>query len=199
MNTLRKAVVIGAASIAAVALAAPAYAATPVKKAGTSTTYSGNVQGALSGTASVTTTLGGGTCNASTLLGTVTSGGALTINTASFTDCGDTTVTAQSLPWTGGSFDNTTAVVGGREGTVTIGGFRVRAVVSVFSITCIYAGTVTADGNNNANLDVTINQSLAKQSGSSFLCPGTANVTAAYTIRGETTANSGTFDQALAL
>ncbi|GAB2830242.1 hypothetical protein GCM10022221_31200 [Actinocorallia aurea] len=199
MNTLRKAAVIGAASVAAVALAAPAYAATPVKKAGTTTTYSGNVQGGLVGSASVTTSLGGGTCTSSTLGGTVTSGGALTISTASFANCGDTTVTAQNLPWTGGSFDNTTAVPGGREGTVTIGGFRVRAVVSVFSITCIYAGTVVADGNNNADLDVTINQSLAKQSGSSFLCPGTASVTAAYTIRGETTAGSGTFNQALAL
>lgn len=199
MNALRKTAALGAASIAVLALATPAHAATPVRNATTGTVYSGNVQGALNGTASVTTSLGGGTCTSSTLGGTVTTGGALTIASASFTDCGDTTVTAQNLPWTGGSFDSTTAVPGGRDGTVTIGGFRVRAVVSVFGITCIYAGTVVADGTNNTDLDVTINRSLAKQSGSSFLCPANANVTAAYTIRGETAPGSGTFTQPLAL
>ncbi|MDX6743965.1 hypothetical protein [Actinocorallia sp. A-T 12471] len=197
MNALRKTVTIGAATVAALALATPAHAATPVLDAATGTVYSGGVQGALNGTASVTTSLGGGTCTSSTLGGSVTSGGALTISAATFTDCGDTTVTAQNLPWTGGSFDSTTAGPGGRDGTVTIQGFRVRAVVSVFNITCIYAGTVTANGFNNADLDVTINQSLSKQSGSSFLCPGTANVTAAYTIRGETT--PGVYTRALAL
>ncbi|MCD0451711.1 hypothetical protein LO762_21295 [Actinocorallia sp. API 0066] len=197
MNALRKAAVLGAASVAVVALASPAHAATPVYNAATSAVYSGNVQGALIGTASVTTSLGGGTCSSSTLGGGVTSGGALTLTSASFADCGDTTVTAQNLPWAGGSFDATTAGPGGRDGTVTIAGFRVRAVVSVFGITCVYGGTVVGNAFNNADLDVTISQSLGKQSGSSFLCPGSATVTAAYAIRGET--SPGVFTTPLAL
>ncbi|MFI6517480.1 hypothetical protein ACIBF1_18140 [Spirillospora sp. NPDC050679] len=196
MNAPRKAAVIGVASLAAMALAAPAYAATPVKKAGTATAYTGNIRGTLNGTVTISNTLGDETCTSSTLGGTVTSGGALTVSSATFTGCEDITVTAQSLPWSG-SFDNTTAVPGGREGTVTINGFRVKAVV--FGVNCIYAGTVVADGNNNTSVDIAINQTLAKQTGSNFLCPSTATVNASYTLRGETTAGSGVFNQNLAL
>lgn len=175
--------------------------------------FSGNVKASLLGTATVTTSLGGGSCNQSTMMGSVNSGGAGSITSASFTNnpgpaCpgggGTVAVTAQGLPWTATvAYDG--AHTGGRDGTLTLAGFKVQAVASILGgITCYYGGTVTANGYNadNANRpDTTVaqaqvklnNVSISKLSGGNFLCPATATVTSAYQLVGESSPGSGSY------
>jgi len=219
---VRKLVTVGAAVVAAAALAAPpASAATTTIRKGSATAdpYSGNVQASLLGTAEVSTSLGGGSCNQSTMTGTAGSDGTnLNISAATFANdpgpgCpgggGTVTVTTENLPWSGGSavFDGSHA--GGRDAVITIAGFRVKAVASILGgITCYYGGSLTADGFNPDNpgrTDTSVaeaqvsvkNATVQKQDGGNFLCPATATVTANYKLLGETTAGSGTFDQTL--
>ncbi|GAA4079676.1 MULTISPECIES: hypothetical protein [Actinomadura] len=221
MVHLRRTAVLGVASLAALALAVPtASAATTTIRKGSAAAapYSGNVRASLLGTASVTTSLGTGSCNQSTMTGSIQSNGTgLAINSASFaTDGGpcsgsiSSTITPENFPWSGGSVVYDTAHTGGRDAAVTIANFRVRAVVNIFGgITCIYGGNLTANGfnpDNPARGDTTVaeaqvgvrNATVNKiSSGSNFLCPSTATVTANYKLLGETTAGSGTYDQKL--
>jgi hypothetical protein len=218
---IRRTVTLGAATLAALALAVPsASAQTTTIRAGSATAaaYSGNVQASLLGTATVSSSLGGGSCNQSTLTGGIQSdGSALTINSASFNTnggpCSGTfaaTITTENLPWTGGSVVYDTAHTGGRDAAVTIANFRVKVVIDFLGgITCYYGGNLAASGFNpdNANRgDTTVNEaqvgvnnaSVTKiNSGSNIFCPGTATVTANYKLLGETTAGSGTYDQTL--
>ena len=97
----------------------------------------------------------------------------------------------------------------GRDATITIANFKVRAVVDLFGgIGCNFGGTLTADGFNGDNparpetgsgeAQVGVNNATVnRQSGSHFLCPSTAKVTATYALQGESEAGSGTFDQSL--
>ncbi|GAA3237270.1 hypothetical protein [Actinocorallia longicatena] len=213
-----------AVAMAATALAvgAPAHAATTtVKRVPGGTAYSGAVQALLLGTATVSTSIGSGSCNSSTMTGSVNSNGTgLSIASATFAwtpsppgpGCqGSTTstVTSQNTPWTGGNVTYA-PVSGGRDATVTIANFRVKAVVNLFGgITCIYGGTIVANGFNGTNparpvpgngeaqaglSGATVNKI---SSGSSFLCPGTATVSGTYQLKGEVTAGSGVFNQSL--
>ncbi|MFI6516391.1 hypothetical protein ACIBF1_12600 [Spirillospora sp. NPDC050679] len=226
MAQFRQRAVLGAtaltASLATVALTAlPASAATTTVRKGTATAapYSGNVRATLLGTATVSTSLGGGSCNRATLNGAIQSNGTgLNVSAASIYNdpgpaCpgggGTVTVTTQGLPWTGGSVVYDAAHTGGRDAAVTIAGFKVKAVASILGgITCYYGGNLTANGYNPDNPsrpDPSVAQAqvgvsnavVNRQSGGSFLCPSTASVTVAYALQGETTAGSGTFDQKL--
>jgi hypothetical protein len=215
---LRRTAVVGVASLAALALAAPAASAATTTIYAGSDPYSGRVQASLLGTATVSTSIGSGSCNESTLTGSIQSDGTgLTINSATFaTDGGpcsgtvSSTITPENFPWTGGTVVYDTAHTGGRDAAVTIANFRVRAVVNIFGgITCIYGGNLTANGYNpdnpnrgdtsvaEAQVGVT-NATVSKiSSGSSFLCPSTATVSANYKLLGESTPGSGTYDQTL--
>ncbi len=74
-------------------------------------------------------------------------------------------------------------------------------------ITCEFGGNLTANGYNGDNASrpdtsssdaqVGVQNAQVSKTGGSFLCPGTATVSATYALRGETTAGSGTYDQAL--
>ncbi|MEV5571394.1 hypothetical protein AB0L06_15195 [Spirillospora sp. NPDC052269] len=216
MAQIRKSFAMGAAAAALVVGSATAASAAGVGiHAGSATgpLFSGNVKASLLGTASVTTSLGGGSCNQSTMSGSVTSGGSGSITSATFTNSpgpacpgggGTVAVTSQSLPWAAtAAYDS--AHTGGRDGTLTIAGFKVKAVASILGgITCYYGGTVTADGynpNNASRPDTTVNQAQLKlnnvtvpvASGGSFLCPSTATVTAAYQLLGESSPGSGSY------
>ncbi|WP_067817135.1 hypothetical protein [Actinomadura kijaniata] len=220
MARIRQSVLASAVALATVALVAPpASAATTTIRKGSATAapYAGNVRASLLGNATVSTSLGGGSCNRSTMTGSVNSDGTgMTITQAAFTndpgpacpgDTGSVTVTTQNLPWSGGSVVYDAAHTGGRDAVVTIANFRVRAVASILGgITCYYGGNLVANGYNpdNPNRPVTSvaqaqvgvnNATVARQSGGSFLCPSTATVTATYTLQGETA--PGTFNQTL--
>lgn len=225
MTRTRQAVVVGLAALTSVALVTgTAAAATTTIRRGTATgtAYTGNVGLTLLGTASVTTSAGGGTCNQSVLTGSVNSdGSALKISTATFTnspgpDCPGggsvtVTVTAQGLAWSGGNVTFDSGHTNFRDATATIAGFKVKAVlhnVPLFgTVTCVYGGNVTADAFNKDNthrpdptaeLQAKLNAvSIAKQTGSDGICPSTATVTADYKILGETVAGSGTYNQTL--
>ncbi|MFA1547310.1 hypothetical protein [Actinomadura chokoriensis] len=216
MAQIRQTAIIGTAALAVLAAGiTPASAATTTirKGSGSAAAYSGNVQAALLGTATVSTSIGSGSCSQSTMTGSINSNGTgLSIASASFGNCtgtAATTITPQNLPWTGGSVVYDSAHTGNRDAAVTIANFKVKAVVDLFGgITCVFGGSLTANGYNpdNANRPVTSNNQaqvgvngakVSKQSGSNLLCPSTATVTATYQLRGETTAGSGTFNQAL--
>ncbi|RMI47091.1 hypothetical protein EBO15_04150 [Actinomadura harenae] len=212
----------GAAAVALVAGSATAASAAGTgihSGSATGPLFTGNVQASLLGTASVTTSLGGGSCNQSTMTGSVNSDGTgVKITGASFTNnpgpsCpgggGSVAVSAQGLPWTGGNVTYDSAHTGGRDASMTIAGFKVKAVASILGgITCYYGGSVTANGFNadNASRPVTTvsqaeiqlnNVTVNVQSGGSFLCPSTATVSATYQLLGESSPGSGTYNQQL--
>ena len=221
MARIRQATIIGTATLAVLAAGiapAAADAGTTIRKgSATADAYSGNVQAALLGTATVDSSIGSGSCNESTMTGSINSDGTnLAIAAAGFSSdgggpCGGTasaTITAENLPWTGGSVAFDGAHTGGRDATVTIAGFRVTAVVDIFGgISCTFGGDLTADGFNgdnasrpdtgNGDAQVGVKNAQVKKVGGNLLCPGSATVTATYALRGETAAGSGTFDQAL--
>lgn len=216
MARIRQVAVLGTAALTAFALTAlPASAATTTIRAGSATAdpYSGNVQASLLGEASVSASIGSGSCSESTMTGSVASDGTgLAIDSASFTECTGTagvTITTMNLPWTGGSVAYDPDHAGGRDATITIANFSVRAVVDLFGgIGCNFGGTLTANGYNGDNpsrpdtgsseAQVGVsNATVNRQSGSHFLCPSTAQVTATYALQGETAPGSGTYDQTL--
>lgn len=220
MARMRQTAIIGTAALAVLAAGvAPAYAAgTTVRKgSATADAYSGNVQASLLGTATVSTSIGSGSCSESTMTGSINSDGSgLAISGASFSgDNGgpcsgsvSSTIETQNLPWTGGNVTYDSGHTGGRDATVTINNFSVSATVDIFGgITCEFGGTLTANGFNGDNASrpdtssgdaqVGVQNATVSKTGGSFLCPGTATVSATYALRGETTAGSGTFDQAL--
>ncbi|TDC70346.1 hypothetical protein E1200_05435 [Actinomadura sp. GC306] len=216
MARFRQVAVLGTAALTAFALtAAPASAATTTIRAGSATAdpYSGNVQASLLGEASVSASIGSGSCSESTMTGSINSDGTgLAIASAGFGECTGTagvTITTLNLPWTGGGVAHDPAGTDGRDATVTIANFRVRAVVDLFGgIGCNFGGTLAANGYNGDNparpdtssgeAQVGVsNATVNRQSGSHFLCPSTARVTATYALQGETTPGSGTFDQSL--
>jgi len=206
--------------------AATLFAAVPSASAATTTIhqtdaagapYGGNVQALLLGSATVTTSLGSGTCTSSEMLGSINSDGTgLSISAASFssppsTGCSgsiSSTITTV-VPWTGGNVTYAPEE-GGRDSTVTIANFRVKAVVNIFGgITCIYGGSITANGWNGDNPtrpDTTNSEAQAGlsgatvnkvNSGSNWLCPSTATVSGTYQLKGESTPSSGVYDQSL--
>ncbi|MEU8303873.1 hypothetical protein AB0C84_09940 [Actinomadura sp. NPDC048955] len=221
MARIRQTAIVGTAALAVLAAGvAPAYAAgTTIRKgSATAAAYSGNVQASLLGTATVSSSLGSGSCSQSTMTGSINSDGTgLNVSSATFTGTGggactgstSATITSQNLPWTGGNVTFDAAHTGGRDATVTIANFKVKAVINLLGgVTCVFGGNLTANGynGNNASRPVTSsseaqvgvqNATVNKQSGSSFLCPSTASVTATYALRGETVAGSGTFNQSL--
>ncbi|MFV2209675.1 hypothetical protein ACFHW2_05570 [Actinomadura sp. LOL_016] len=220
MTRIRQAAIMGTAALAVLAAGVtPASAATTTIRAGSATAapYSGNVQAALLGVATVSTSIGSGSCDESTMTGSVNSDGTgLAIAAAGFSGanggpCSGTTsstITAQNLPWTGGAVAHDPNGTNGRDASVTIANFRVQAVVDLFGgITCVFGGTLTADGFNGDNPDrpdtgsteaqVGVNGATVSKQGGSWLCPSTATVTATYELTGESSAGSGTYDQSL--
>ncbi|WP_433463588.1 hypothetical protein [Spirillospora sp. CA-128828] len=198
MSRIRTLAVVGAASASALALMiSPASAAGTSIHSGSISgpLYSGGVTATNLGNVTVTTSLSNATCTSAVQSGTVNSDGTnLNVTSASFSGCtsslGSVTVTAQSLPWTGGSVVYA-PVSGGRDGTITVGNFTVGA--TVFGISCVYSGTLTGNGYNpdNPNRPNTVAQAQAqisngtvnKKSGSG-LCPATATVNATYQLVG---------------
>ncbi|MBE1535006.1 hypothetical protein [Actinomadura algeriensis] len=220
MARIRQTAVIGTAALAVLALgAAPASAATTTVRAGSATAapYAGDVKASLLGVATVSTVIGNGSCDESTMTGSVNSDGTnLTIDDATFSGAGggpctgttSSTITVQNLPWTGGSVAYDPNGTNGRDASVTIANFRVQAVVDLFGgITCVFGGNLTADGFNGNNPDrpdttsgeaqVGVDGATVSKQGGSWLCPSTATVTATYELLGESTPGSGTFDQSL--
>jgi len=207
MAQLTRPIAVAVATAAAITLAAPSASA-----ATTTVNGSGNIQANLvSPTADVTTSLGGGSCTASQLSGSVqSSGAALNISGATFTGCDTAVVVAQNLPWNNGNITYA-PVEGGRDGTLSIAGFRVQATVTSWfgTITCAYGGTITANFFNPDNASrpypavaeaqAALTGASVSKTGGSFLCPGSATVTATYQLLGETTAGSGTFDQSVSI
>ncbi|MBO2446509.1 hypothetical protein J4573_05370 [Actinomadura barringtoniae] len=222
MARIRQFASVGIAATAAVAIAVPSASAatTTIRRdSATGAAYSGNVRASLLGSATVSTSIGSGSCNESVMNGSVSSNGTgLSVSNATFSSNGGgactgtttATITAQNLPWSGGNVTFDSAHTGNRDASVTIANFRVKAVVNIFGgITCIYGGSLTANGynrdnthrpvttNNQAQVGIT-NATVNKvSSGSNFLCPGTASVTANYQLQGEVTAGGGNFTQAL--
>lgn len=198
MSRIRNLAMVGVASAAVVALAAPpASAASTSIRSGSASgpLYSGGVNATNLGTITVSTVLGAGSCPTSTMTATINSDGTgLRVSAASFTGCtgptGAATVAAQNLPWTGGSV--VYAPSGGADGTITIANFRVNAVFS--GISCTYGGTLSGRGYNPnnpnrpntsvAHAQAKITGASVSKVGGSFLCPGTATVTAAYRLVG---------------
>ncbi|GAA2738372.1 hypothetical protein [Actinocorallia aurantiaca] len=170
MSRTAKLVAVAAASAAAVVVtAAPALAWT-----------GGAVSASL--TSPLTVSLGGASCTGSTLTGSVTAAGVLSIPTATISGCtaagSSIPVTPQNLPWGGKLTD------GG--GVASLTGFRVSA--TWLGVTCVYGGNIngtnTAKSGSPASTTATFtNASVSKVSGS-FLCPGTAQVSAAYKFTG---------------
>lgn len=159
-----------AATTAALTLASPALAWT-----------GGSISASLSQDLVIDSSIGGGTCTTSSLGGSITSAGALTISSASITNCtGDypITVTTQNLSW-GGSLSG---------GVATITGFRVSAVITVplfGNITCIYGGDLSGTYTGTSPVVASFNTSVNKvNSGSHWFCPSTADVSGQYTITG---------------
>jgi len=198
----------GLAATAALGLTATAAAAaTTTIHSGSATgpAYSGSVTASLLGTATVATSLGSGSCTSSTLTGSISSNGTgLNISSATFTGTGSggacagsgisATVTAQNLPWSGGSAVYS-PVSGGKDANITIANFKVKAVVNILGgITCYYGGNLTAPGYNPNNPNKPVSSthaetaingaSVSLASGSNFFCPGTATVTATYALTG---------------
>ncbi|MFD0686648.1 hypothetical protein [Actinomadura fibrosa] len=221
MARIRQTAAVGTAVLAVLAVGTvPASAATTTIRKGSAAAapYTGNVRASLLGSATVSSSIGSGSCNESTMTGAIQSNGTgLNVSSASFTSNGGgpctgtttATITAQNLPWSGGSVVFDSAHTGNRDAAVTIANFRVKAVVNLLGgITCIFGGNLTANGYNptNPNRPVTGNNqaqvgvngaTVSKQSGSNIFCPSTATVTATYQLLGETVAGSGTFNQTL--
>lgn len=221
MARMRQTAIIGTAALAVLAAGiAPATAAagTTIRKGSAAAdAYSGNVQAALLGTATVSTSIGDGSCSESTMLGSINSDGSgLSISSATFSGdnggpcAGSTsaTIETQNLPWTGGNVTFDAGHTGGRDATVTIANFSVKATVDLFGgITCEFGGNLTANGYNGDNpsrpdtgsgdAQVGVQNAQVSKTGGSFLCPGTASVTATYALKGETSAGSGAYDQPL--
>jgi hypothetical protein len=177
---------------------APASAAGTTIHSGSSTgpAYSGGVVATNLGNVSVVTSLSNASCTSAIQNGTINSDGTgLNVTSASFSGCtsslGSVTVTAQNLPWNGGSVVYA-PVSGGQDGTITVANYTVGA--TVFGISCVYSGTLTGSGynpNNPNRPDTSVAQAeakitngvVSKKSGSG-LCPSTATVTAAYKLVG---------------
>lgn len=199
MSRIRNIAVVGVTSLSALALAMPsAFAATTTIHSGSTSgpAYAGGVVATNLGNVTVSTSLGGASCSSSTMTGTINSDGTgLSVSAATFGGCtgplGSVTVTAQSLPWNGGSVVYG-PVPGGEDGTITLANFSVKANFS--GINCTYGGTLSGPGynaDNTARPDTTVDQAQAKinaatvsKTSGSFLCPGTATVTAAYQLVG---------------
>ncbi|MWA07369.1 hypothetical protein F8568_045005 [Actinomadura sp. LD22] len=204
MSLIRNLAVMGAASASVLALAvSPASAATTHIHSGSITgpDFSGAVVATNLGSISVQTSLSNATCTSAVQNGTIESDGTdLTVTSATFSGCtsdlGSVTVTAQNLPWNGGSVTYTreeSDPPGGPDGTLTVANYTVGAKVSFFN--CIYSGTLTGNGYNPDNPDrpdPSVNQAQAeivngvvsKTSDSFFLCPDKATVNAAYQLVG---------------
>lgn len=171
------------ATAGAATLAALTMATTSASAATTTVTPSGSIQLAGSVTAS------GTTCT-STLGGSVASNGtALGISTASFSCGALVTITPQGLPWNGGNITYA-PVTGGRNFTLTIANFKIKAVA--LGLTCYYNGNLTGNGFNpgnpaapggaSASTKVAFNNTVSKAAGSSILCPATTSLTANFTL-----------------
>ncbi|WP_433478100.1 hypothetical protein ACQPZP_14330 [Spirillospora sp. CA-142024] len=220
MARIRQTAIIGTAALAVLAAGiAPASAATTTVRKGSATAdaYSGNVQASLLGTATVSTSIGSGSCSESTMTGSINSDGSnLSVSSATFSGDGggpctgstSATIETQNLPWSGGSVAYDAGHTGGRDATVTIANFSVKATVDIFGgITCQFGGNLTANGFNGDNASrpdtssseaqVGVQNAQVSKTGGSFLCPSTATVTANYALKGETAAGSGTYDQSL--
>ncbi|MFF5209672.1 hypothetical protein [Streptosporangium sp. NPDC000396] len=213
-------------TVAFTLVSAPAWAATTTihRDNAAGAAYSGKVRATLIAPVQVSTSLGTGTCNTGNIDGTVQSNGTgLNVSVFSFSNVpgpacpnsagGSSTVSAVSLPWNGGNVTYG-PVSGGRDGTLTISNVRVSAVTTGWfgTITCTYRGSgagdsIVMDGFNSDNPNRPLpsiaqaqaratNYSLVK-TGGSFLCPGSATFSATFQILGETTANSGVYNQKL--
>ncbi|ROO84120.1 hypothetical protein EDD29_1637 [Actinocorallia herbida] len=176
MARIQKAVgLMGAAALAAAVVSTPAHAVGTVINWDTGTAYSGTAKAALSGSLVIS---GGGTttCTSSTLGGTVTSAGALTISSASVTGCSGTAsaITPLGLNWTGAVNYTGTPT----DGTVTLNGFSMRA--TVLGVNCTYGANITAPASNPVGAGqakVTLSGITIPKTAGIFLCPSSATIT----------------------
>ncbi|WP_106398262.1 hypothetical protein [Actinocorallia populi] len=189
MSVLKRlAALTGLTTVAAMALAVPASATTV-----SSTTFRATILEPLTVTVTLLGSPTTASCPSGTMSGTLnTDGTGLSVTSASIGACSGSvsaTVTPENLPWSGGNVVYTNDGIRDREGTVTMAGFRVKAVVNVLGgITCIYGGALTGDAYNGANPNRPVASSTHAQakatnvtvnkinSGSNFFCPGSASV-----------------------
>ncbi|MDL4819685.1 hypothetical protein [Actinomadura opuntiae] len=156
MSRIKKLAAIASTSAAATAVAVAATAAPAL--AWTAGPFTAKLSGTMTINAGIPAS-----CTGSTLGGTITTAGALSVTSASITGCG-VTVTPQNLPWSGSL----------SGGNATLSGFSVSAVG------CTYGGTIHGTY-SGSTFPVTVsftNQTVPKTSG--FLCPSSATLTAKY-------------------
>lgn len=195
MRSIRKLFLLGVAALMVCAAVASAASATSIHTgSATGPLYSGAVTGTNVGNVVLTTSSGFGTvtCTDSTLTGSVTSSGSATISGATWTNSGGNctnnlgqscSTAAQNLNWTGSITYNG----GSPDGFMTVSGSPYAgAKVVCGSTTCFYgASSVTVSLNNptgGTGSRAVANVSLAKQSGSSFVCASSATWTATYSL-----------------
>ncbi|MFD0689100.1 hypothetical protein [Actinomadura fibrosa] len=192
MSRIRSLALIGAGMASVLALTmSPASAATTSIRSGSisGTLYAGGVTMTNLRDIRVTNSLGDTTCTSAVHSGTINPNGTnLNITSATFSGCtgglGAVAMTAQNLPWSGGSVAYS-PVAYGRDGTITIGNYTISMTVS--GLNCVYSGALVGavynPGNPLQHLAVVINGTVTK-SGGSFLCASTATVEAVYQLVG---------------
>ncbi|GAA0965677.1 hypothetical protein [Actinocorallia libanotica] len=120
------------------------------------------------------------TCPSSSLSGTITASGALSITTATFSGCtlsngAPVPITAQGLPWSGSL--NSTAALAGVKLSIT---FPTTSGPLPCSYTSNLSGTA---GGSTPPIPVPVSGTLGK-TGGSFLCPTSLPITATYLFTG---------------
>lgn len=209
--------------------AAVASTTTIHRDSATGAAYSGNLHGDLiSSVAKFESSAGNGTCNRSTLDGSINSDGTNGVLTGlAFSDTSTSTgacpndqggtfkITAQNLPWSGSTVTYA-PVAGGADGTATLANIQVRvdATTTLGNLTCYFAGAGTNrsvsgkvfNPDNAARPVASLAQAQAQidrarvvRTSGSLGCPSEAFLTGTYTVMGETAAGSGVFDETLYL
>ncbi|MEO3784269.1 hypothetical protein ABGB12_13120 [Actinocorallia sp. B10E7] len=156
-----------AAVTAATALAAVTVAASPA-----SAWTGGSTSAGLSSPIEMLVGTARTTCLSSTLSGTITASGALSITSALFANCmhaiGSITVFAQNLPWS----------------SYLSGGLTALAGVRLNIATCIYGGNLTGTYTGSASpVAASFSGTLTKVSGPLY-CPNTTTFSSAYVFTG---------------
>jgi hypothetical protein len=165
MSRTAKFTAVAAVSAAAVALTAAPAAAWP----------GGDVTASLATGTSLVVSIANvpvASCGTADLAGEIDSGGTLSIEDVVIDDCDNNVdAAAENTPWGGNLTDP--------NGPASLTGFQVRAKWGL--LTCVYGGNIS--GSNTGPVATFTNKTVTKVGGS-FLCPGSAEVTAQFVFSG---------------
>ncbi|HEX2315860.1 MAG TPA: hypothetical protein VHJ17_19095 [Thermomonospora sp.] len=203
MKHMRNIAVAAGGSLVLLGLAAtPASAATTLRDADTLAPYGGDVRLTLTSPVTVSTSLGGATCNTGNIDATVPSTGSpLNVSVYNFynvpgpactnTAGGTSANTALGLPWNGGTLNGDTM-------TLTITNVQVTSTSTGWfgTLVCNYRGTgagnsitlslANPSGATGQMRATATNVSLTKvATGSGLLCPNTATYSAGFVVNGK--------------